>query len=69
MRKIIGTIKQLIYFPLWIIMLIGYVGWSLISDTIWIMIKKRKIVRKIIFSNTVQSWKEKLTGRHKITMK
>ena len=69
MKKIVGIIEQIIYFPLWVIILMGYIGWSLISDTIWIAIKKRKIVRKIIFSNTVQTWKEKITGRHQIIMK
>jgi len=68
MMKIIGKIKWLAYLPLWTIMLLGLFGLSLV-EFVWVAIKKRKMVRKIIFSNLVQGWKEKMTGRAKIITK
>jgi len=68
MKKAIDTIKRLIYFPLWFVALVGYFIWNFIQ-MIWLVIKKRSTARKIIYSNLVQTWKEKLTGRPKIIIK
>jgi len=68
MKKIVSKVKWLIYFPLWVIILSGIFTVSLI-EYIWVMIKKRKLARKIIYSDLVQTWKEKLTGRPKIIIK
>lgn len=64
MKKIIGKIKWLVFLPLWAVIMLGFFGLSLI-EYVWVAIKKRKIVRKIIFSDLIQSWKEKMTGRAK----
>ena len=64
MNKIIDKIKWLGYLPLWLIIMLGLFGLSLF-EYLWVAIKKRKIVRKIIFSNFIQDWKEKVTGRAK----
>ncbi len=68
MKKIINIIKRFIYIPLWIIVLLMLFGLSFI-EWAWVTIKKRKIARKIIYSDLVQTRKEKLTGRPKIIIK
>ena len=68
MKKIINIIKWLLYFPLWVIMLSGIFAISLI-EYVWVMIKKRKIAKKIIYSDLVQTWKEKVTGHPKIVIR
>jgi len=68
MKKMIDKIQWLIFFPVWVTMLIGYFTWSFIQ-MVWIMIKKTKIAQKVIYSDFIQTWKEKLTGRPKIIMK
>lgn len=68
MKKIIGKFRWLSYFPLWIGILAGFFGLNFIK-CVWVTIKKTKAARKIIYSDFVQTWKEKLTGRPKITTK
>ena len=68
MKKIIGKFKWLIHFPLWVLIISAFFVLSL-GEYLWVMIKKRKIAQKIIFSNLIQTWKEKLTGRPKISAK
>ena len=68
MKKMIGKIKWFSYLPLWALMISALFVLSL-GEYVWVMIKKRKIAQKIIFSNLIQTWKEKLTGRPKISAK
>lgn len=68
MKKIINKIQWIVFLPLWVILLIGYFIWNFIQMS-WLAIKKNKIAQKIIYSDLVQTQKEKLTGRPKIIIK
>ena len=53
-------IKGLLYFPLWVVIILTLFGLSLI-EYFWLAVKKRKFTQKIIYSDLVQTLKEKLT--------
>jgi len=67
-EKIVSKLKWPIHFLLWILIVLAFFGLSL-GEYVWVMIKKRKMAQRIIFSNPVQVCKEKLIGRPKITIK
>jgi len=58
-------LRKIIYSPVWFITLFVFVCLSLIDYT-WIMIKKKKLSQKIIYSDFIQTWKQRIAGRPKI---
>lgn len=68
MEKIVSKLKWPIHFLLWILIVLALFGLNL-GEYVWVMIKKRKTAKKIIYFDLVQTWKEKVMGHPKIVIR